>query len=353
MEEPAGASQTSTPDIKPIKWDYPSAVLGGERTGFTPWLSRNLGIVADALGLDDLELTGTEVDVAGKRLDILAASGSDPNGLALGVAIEAQYGVSDHDHLGKLVTYAAGASATKDRVLAVWLVDEPHPAHVAAVEMLNRETSDRLGFVLARTRFTKTGTNSWGVVVEVISKPNEFIREQQREAETPPNPVRHQFLTDVLDLSRSEILAAGFGTVSQSGGQGYYAHIRWPGEKRWFVEVRGGQLHDGFRAMVYVNSMPTTGENEAILKELEAHDDLVRAELGGSDAVLAWDHHVSSPWATVAALGECHWPGLGYSSDPVVAADHLTAFCRGIAKAATAARSTERSSSQGSVPGAV
>jgi hypothetical protein len=52
-------------------------VVGGEATGFTPWLSTHLEVVGTVLGLEDVELVSTEVDVAGKRLDILAAVADD------------------------------------------------------------------------------------------------------------------------------------------------------------------------------------------------------------------------------------------------------------------------------------
>ena len=78
----------------------------GEASHFTPWLADNLDILADALGLAELTLVETESDVAGNRLDILA-TGTDEDGDERPVAIENQYGISDHKHLGQLVTYLA------------------------------------------------------------------------------------------------------------------------------------------------------------------------------------------------------------------------------------------------------
>ena len=328
------------PRVEAIEWTAPSSLFKVERE-FTSWLASHLELIASALGLEELELVGTEVQVAGKKLDILAGSASDPSGLTVGVAIEAQYGESDHDHLGKLVTYSAGATATKDRVLAVWLVDRAHPAHTAAVEMLNRETTDRLGFVLAKMRFISTGPESWAVDVEIIEKPNEFIRAQQKEAGTPPNPARHEFLTNVLDLARPQILAAGFSDVSQSRDQGYYATIRWPNERRWHIDVRGGQRADGFRARVYADVGSSTAENEVVLRELAVHDALVREQLKDTDSVVDWKFHVTNPWSTRAAIGDCKWPAVGYSSDPQLAASYLVAFCRGVAFAARAAAGSQ------------
>lgn len=340
MAQPIAVAMPATPTqpaIAAIKWMTPQPVLGTEAGGFTPWLAQNLDVLAASLGVEDLELVSTEVDVAGKRLDILAAVGADEDGQTIAVAVEAQYGTSDHDHLGKLVTYAAGVSATHDRVLAVWLVDTVHPAHQAAIELLNRETSDRLGFVLGRVRFVSTGANSYAVDVEIDAEPNEFLRAQRDQTQTPPNPKRHQFLTEVLDKARQPLKEAGFKTISGSQAQGYSANITWPGDGRWRINVRSGDAKDGFRAYVYVNGEASTEANEAILAELATHAELVAAAVAQHDAELDWNYHTTNKHAKKAALGLCRWPGFGYDSDPAGAAERLIAFGRGVAAAAEAA----------------
>jgi hypothetical protein len=339
MTDGSVAPSIGAAKISAIQWVVPQAVLGGEAMAFTPWLAENLDVIAEPLGLEDLELVSTEVDVAGKRLDILAAVGADADGLSLGVAIEAQYGISDHDHLGKLVTYAAGATASHDRVLGVWLVDEAHAAHVAAVQMLNQETSERLGFVLARIRFVKTGDTAWAVDVDVVEQPNEFIRAQKKQAQSSLNPERDKFLTAVMESVRPQLLAAGFQHVSGSKGGGYKATITWPGENRWRIGVRSGKPQDGFKAMIYVNGADTMAENELILQELAEHKELVEAAVQPYGGEIDWDHHHNNNYAKVAALASCVWPGFGYASDPEEAAKRLSSFGQGVAAAAKAAMS--------------
>src|SRR5688572_21696490 len=75
-------------------------VWGHEAQGFTPWLSQNLDLLAEALKIDELELKGTEVSAGDFRLDILA---EDTQGHP--VLIENQFGPTDHKHLGQLISY--------------------------------------------------------------------------------------------------------------------------------------------------------------------------------------------------------------------------------------------------------
>lgn len=333
---PLSSPSPVLPTIAPIAWVTPAAVLGSEAAGFTPWLAKNLDLLANALGLDDVELISTETDVSGKRLDILAALGDDGSGTTLGLAIEAQYGSTDHDHLGKLVTYAAGVAATYDRVLCVWLVDVVHPAHEAAIELLNRETSDRLGFILARVRFTQAGPAAFSVDIDVVSQPNEFLRAAQHKAASA-HPEREAFLTEVLELARQPLLAAGYSKVSPAGKDGYFANVYWPGTNEWRLHVRVPKQDSDFRAMVYASAHPTTDENAAVLTRLSAHAHLVEGKVADTGAELDWESHLTNKHAKVAALAVCSWPQIGYASDPAEAAERLVHFGLGIAAAAKAA----------------
>ena len=94
------------PNISSMQWLNARDVLPGEATHFTPWLADNLDLLADAADLSELTQVDTEVAVAEKRLDILA-SGIDGDGDVIPVIIENQYGVTDHRHLGQVITYLA------------------------------------------------------------------------------------------------------------------------------------------------------------------------------------------------------------------------------------------------------
>lgn len=101
---------------------------------FTPWLATadNIGRLADALGIE-LQVEATEVPVGPFSADILAKD-SDNNY----VVIENQFGKTDHDHLGKILTYAATLGATA----VVWLAEHFTDEHRKTIEWLNEHTRD-------------------------------------------------------------------------------------------------------------------------------------------------------------------------------------------------------------------
>ncbi len=89
---------------------------------FSRWLVVSAPLLAECTGVPGLEVTGREV-AAGDRVagfDVLGRRGWDGgvrpdliarNADGRAVVIEAQLGEADHDHLGKLVTYAHAVQA--------------------------------------------------------------------------------------------------------------------------------------------------------------------------------------------------------------------------------------------------
>ncbi len=132
-----------------------------EEHDFTPWLAteENIGRLADALGLE-FQVEGIEVPVGPFSADILAKDTSDNY-----IIIENQFGKTDHDHLGKILTYAATLGA----VTVVWIAERFTDEHRKAIEWLNEHTRSFLrcraaekarvrNFIANRERITAIST---------------------------------------------------------------------------------------------------------------------------------------------------------------------------------------------------
>lgn len=140
-----------------------------EALDFTPWLAKdeNIELLSDAVGLE-ITVDETESSVGDFNVDIYASeTGTDRK-----IIIENQLEDTNHDHLGKLITYASGKSAD----VVIWLVKHAREEHKAAIEWLNNHTDDKIGFFLCEIKLYKIGNSEPAVKFEVIEKPNDWTK---------------------------------------------------------------------------------------------------------------------------------------------------------------------------------
>jgi len=101
-----------------------------EDVDFTPWLSKEIERLNDALNLS-INPIGIEQPAGSFSIDILAEDEFSNK-----IIIENQYSKTDHDHLGKLLTYLA----YHDAKTAIWICEEPRPEHEKVITWLNENT---------------------------------------------------------------------------------------------------------------------------------------------------------------------------------------------------------------------
>jgi hypothetical protein len=157
--------------------DHIRAVWPGEEAAFNPWLAAadNLDLLSQAIGFgpEGLELVATEVPLPGSgyHADVLCreTGGSDE---AL-VLIENQFGISDHAHLGKLLTYASGL-----RARTVVLIGETiRPEHRAALDWLNGLSAEGFRFFAVEIELWRIGDSLPAPRFNVVVEPNDWTRE--------------------------------------------------------------------------------------------------------------------------------------------------------------------------------
>ena len=116
-----------------------------EALDFTPWLEENIDVLNNAIDLS-LSIVEREQAAGDFSVDLVA---EDESGNP--IIIENQLERSNHDHLGKLITYltAIGAKA------AIWIVADPRPEHIGAISWLNESSS--AAFYLIKVEAVRIG----------------------------------------------------------------------------------------------------------------------------------------------------------------------------------------------------
>lgn len=144
-----------------------------EALNFTPWVAENVDLLADAVGLD-ITVDETESSVGDFNVDIYASeTGTDRK-----IIIENQLEDTDHDHLGKLITYASGKGAD----VLIWVVKHAREEHKAAVEWLNNHTDDKIGFFLCEIKLFQIGDSQIAPAFTVVERPNDWTKEIRKTA---------------------------------------------------------------------------------------------------------------------------------------------------------------------------
>lgn len=156
----------------PIREVWPN-----EAADLTPWLAEHPDLLSEALEMD-LELDRTEAKVGSFSADILFRV-SDRNAL---VVVENMMGSTDHDHLGKMITYASGLEAANEEeglaaTYAVLLAEQFRPEHRTALTWLNTHTTDAVGFFGVGIEAWRIGESLPAPRLNVVVRPDDWARQ--------------------------------------------------------------------------------------------------------------------------------------------------------------------------------
>ena len=144
-----------------------------EASDFTPWLAANIGRLSTAVGID-IDIEETESAVGEFNVDIFAVDADTGRK----IVIENQLEATDHDHLGKLITYASGKAAD----LVIWIVKKAREEHRAAIEWLNSHTTEDIGFILCEVKLYHIGDSDIAPSFVIIEQPNNWAKGMKQTA---------------------------------------------------------------------------------------------------------------------------------------------------------------------------
>ncbi len=239
-----------------------------EARDFTTWLQENIDIVGEATGLR-LGAAEREQSAGSFSVDLIA---EDESGRA--VVIENQLEKSDHDHLGKLLTYLVGIEARQ----AVWIAADPRPEHVGAIAWLNESSS--ADFYLVRLEAIRIGDSDPAPLLTLIVGPSEESREvgvvKKKMAER--ERLRYRFFEGLLERARSETpLHANIspGTAGWVGAGAGIAGLSF----NYVVRQRDARVE------LYIDT-PDGDENRRIFDELSRNREEIERCFGDP---LEWD----------------------------------------------------------------
>ena len=155
-----------------------------EQYDFSKWLSseENIKLLGDTLNLS-LTNIETEKFVGSYRCDIIGKD--ELTGKT--VMIENQLESTNHDHLGKIITYASGLDAS----VVVWIVASVRDEHASAIEWLNKNTTDDLSFFLVEVHAYKIDNSAPAPMFKIVEQPNDFSKQAKIMAKSPELTERH------------------------------------------------------------------------------------------------------------------------------------------------------------------
>jgi Domain of unknown function (DUF4268) len=167
-----------------------------EERGFSAWLETNLETLSDAIGVT-LSNPQRELLAGNFQVDLVAEDEDSDR-----VIIENQLEGTDHDHLGKLLTYLTNLDAKG----AIWISSAPRPEHIRAIQWLNETTPDDVAFYLVRLAAYRINGSDPAPLFTVIVGPSaeskSFGKQKKELAER--HVLRLKFWEELLRRAREK-----------------------------------------------------------------------------------------------------------------------------------------------------
>lgn len=133
---------------------------------FSDWLvtEDGMSLLSEELGIE-VENLRREVRAGDYPCDIVGNLLGDEHHV---VVIENQYGKTDHDHLGKLLTYAAVHKA----MTGIWISETISDDHRKVIDWLNENTPDNVNLYLVGLKLYRIGESPVAPQLDVVCRPN-------------------------------------------------------------------------------------------------------------------------------------------------------------------------------------
>ena len=145
----------------------PRKMWPNEALNFTPWLAENITELGEKIGME-LEVVGQEVSVGPYSADVLAKD-IDTDTY---VVIENQLERTNHDHLGKSITYASALGAKT----IVWIATDFTEEHKKALDWLNDNTNEDLVCWGIQLELWQISEETASMRLNIVSRPSTNVK---------------------------------------------------------------------------------------------------------------------------------------------------------------------------------
>ena len=254
-----------------IKIDDLRAIWPHEANDFSKWLSReeNLKLLGDTIGID-IVLEERESPVGGFNVDLFASE----EGTNRKIIIENQLEDTNHDHLGKIITYASG----KDAEVIIWIVKRARDEHKQAIEWLNQHTDGNIGFFLLEIELWKINDSLPAPKFNIVERPNDWAKTMKAaEGLSDTQKLQLDFWQAFADYAfTKETFKQQFSRRKPQPQQWYDLSV---GSSALHISLTANTQKKRIGAEIYIN------DDKSIFEKLQAQKSEIEGEL---ETVLEW-----------------------------------------------------------------
>ena len=269
--------QTVTDQLGRLEALDPRTVWLHEAHNFTPWLLDNADALAGVLGID-IELSAAEHPVGGFALDLV---GRDLTNNCV-LIVENQLTITDHSHLGQILTYAAGTDAGT----VVWMATAFREEHRQALDFLNELGGQDVRFFGVEIGVVRIGASQPAPLFKLRAQPNDWHAAAAAAAKTSSQqagkaPLYKAFWTMFLDRVKLEHPA--------------WTNAQKPQTANWFAMAcpfKGGPYYAAsfaqggkLRSELYID-YGDAQQNTELFEALAGHKDAIESAYGSA---LSWE----------------------------------------------------------------
>lgn len=269
-----------------------------EEQDFTPWLAGdgNFAQLSNALGLE-LQIEGVEVPVGPFSADILAKD-NDGNF----VVVENQFGKTNHDHLGKVLTYAATLNASA----VVWIAERFTDEHRKAIEWLNDHTSEDLSLYAVELELWRIDQSKPAIQFNVLSQPSEIVKQATAAKSSGQITAAQKLQFEFWKTFREALLLRKVVPSAQAPRPQYWFNASL-GRSNIFLSNIANTFDGRIGVRVYMRG----GVADLALPQLEADRAAIEQEIGEA---LQWNPNPNAKDKTISLTREANlddrdkWP---------------------------------------------